>query len=267
MQFDFIFRVLNRGGALPFSYQYELSSWMYHRIHASDHEFAQWLHDHGYDGKSHKRFKFFNFSRLQIPHGGYRTEGDWLYIQAETISLRVSFLADQAAQHLILGMFNDQNFRLGDRQSHLDLHVQSVEVVPFALQQDSAVFHTLSPVVISQPQSDAQGKLRHQYLSPLDEGYADYFIQNLVHKYEIARAHQLVDAIDIIPENIVFKCLTEPRSHLITIKANETEKTTKIRGFSFDFQLDAPKKLLEMGVLAGFGAENAMGFGAVRVRK
>ena len=51
-----------------------------------------------------------------------------------------------------------------------------------------------------------------------------------------------------------------PKSKLITIKSG-TAAQTKVKGWVFDFELDAPRELVEVGILAGFGKENAQGFG------
>ncbi|MFW5820877.1 MAG: CRISPR-associated endoribonuclease Cas6, partial [Bacteroidota bacterium] len=51
---------------LPINYQYELSSFIYHTIHAGNHEFGNWLHKEGFITEN-KNFKLFTFSRFQIP--------------------------------------------------------------------------------------------------------------------------------------------------------------------------------------------------------
>ena len=70
-----------------------------------------------------------------------------------------------------------------------------------------------------------------------------------------------------LPENqpVAFRLLTEhPKKRGIRIKAF-TPAETKIIGYLFDFEITAPPELIRLGMLAGFGGENAMGFGAVKI--
>ena len=262
MQFRITFRLKHPGQLLPFSYQYELSAWIYKLLATSNSEFAQFLHSQGYVS-GNKRFKFFVFSNLHIPK--FEPLDDRMKILSGQISFVVSFLVPQTGQEVILGLFKEQVLRLGDKISQVDLMVESVQMLP-AVQLDGSPirFQTTSPLVVSKPEVGKNGKLQAQYLSPLDKEYERYFWDNLKDKYFAASAHKLVSAKGFMGE-YTFNCLSSsPKSRLLRIKAH-TPAETRVKGFMYEFEVSAPPELLRLGLLAGFGTENALGFGAVKV--
>ena len=89
MQVRLTFRLPFLGQLLPFSYQYELSSWIYHVIGESNSAFASFLHDQGYV-YGNRRFKFFTFSHLYIPH--YEPLGDRMKILRDSSLFHSRFL-------------------------------------------------------------------------------------------------------------------------------------------------------------------------------
>ena len=48
------------------------------------------------------------------------------------------------------------------------------------------------------------------------------------------------------------------------IKAN-TEAQTEVKAYWFDFELTAPKEIIELGLNSGFGSMNSVGFGCGEV--
>lgn len=266
MKFKITFQVPTAGQELPLSYQYELSSWIYHLIANANAPFARFLHDKGYVSEQ-RQFKFFSFSQMWVPNGQFRIQKDRMQIYAKEISFEVSFLVDEAAQALIIGLFQEQQLKLGDRYSQVDLFVKNVECLPLPEFEDKIRLRSASPIVVSAPNLQTD-KLQHSYLSPLDSGFEGYFFKNLTHKYIAAAEHGLVPPVrpdfEQLPTH--FKLLSEPNrvnSRLVTLKAF-TKEQTKVRGFFFDFELEAPWELIRIGLLAGFGEGNSMGFGAVR---
>jgi len=262
MQFKILFRVKHPGQLLPLSYQYELSAWIYKLISSSNSAFGEFLHSRGYTS-GNKRFKLFTFSNLYVPPK-YEIEGDRMRIYSEEISLVVSFLVDQAAKDMITGLFQHQELRLGDRVSQLDLAVQRVQALHPPEIKDSMVrLRSTSPILVSEPQIREDGKLWHNYLHPSDEKYEQYFLKNLIDKYATAQKH-LLAAPYPDPPALSFRLLSEwPKKRGIRIKAF-TPAETKIIGYLYDFEVTAPPEVIRMGMLAGFGGENALGFGATK---
>jgi CRISPR-associated endoribonuclease Cas6 len=267
MKFKITFQVTKPGQMLPLSYQYELSSWIYSLMAIGNSDFTDFLHQKGF-ASAGKKYKFFSFSQLCFPPKGFSIHGDKMKINAKEISFEISFLMDNASQNLIIGLFEKQQMRLGDRQTQVDLFVKSVELLPQAiLEQKTVKLSCSSPMVVSAPVIFGK-KLQHRYLSPNDAEFESYFIQNLIQKYVAATEHELIEpsaGADNIP--ISFKLLSDKeavKSRLIKLKAN-CPAETKVKGFLFDFEIDAAPELIKLGYLSGFGHENAMGFGSVKL--
>ncbi|HPD25092.1 MAG TPA: CRISPR-associated endoribonuclease Cas6, partial [Bacteroidales bacterium] len=86
--------------------------------------------------------------------------------------------------------------------------------------------------------------------------------QNLLDKYKAF-------TINDFPDNdfaFDFKLTNQPRSSLITIKA-DTPQESKIRAFGCHFQLAAPAELMKICYDCGIGSKNSMGFGMVEEKK
>ncbi|MEM9936581.1 MAG: CRISPR-associated endoribonuclease Cas6, partial [Bacteroidota bacterium] len=261
MRFQITLEVLKPGQMLPLSYQYEISSWIYKLISRTDSAFGEFLHSQGYwDGK--KRFKFFTFSNLWIPPR-YEIKGDRIQVFSKEISFVISFLVPEAAHHMISGLFTEEQFRLGDRKSSLDLQVIQIRSLALPPAQRQMLFKTTSPLVVSKPQEDPSGRLHHKYLPPDDPSYSQYFFQNLKKKYDLAVKHNLVAAVEDVGFPQFQLSEGKVKKQGVIIKAH-TPAQTKVIGYMYNFQLTAPEEWIRVGMLAGFGEENAQGFGATR---
>lgn len=246
---------------LPLNYQYELASWIYKTINRSDSGFASWLHSQGYSTGS-KKFKLFTFSNLTLPK--YKLQGDRLLLLGDTLSVQLSFALGVSAEHFIKGLFQNQRLVLGDRQSQVSMEVQQIEGVlpPLFHSGEPMRLQTLSPLCVSSSRLH-QGRTMPLYHSPADEGYLDMLLQNLLHKYIAAYPHLMQQPLPASAE-FQFKLHSEPKSRLVTVKA-DTPHETRVRGYLFDFELQAPEALLKLGYAAGFGEKNSLGFGCVEV--
>jgi len=259
MQFNITFRCLDEHPVLPVNYQYELSAWIYGVLQNADADYAAFLHGRGYT-TGRKSFKLFCFSQLQASR--YRIEGDRLHLQSREARLRIGFYLDRTAEEFVRGLFSEQRFRLGDRSSQARLAVQTVEMLPLRLPEAPPVrIRMRSPLVVARKRPDSQPD---EYLHPDDPDFAPLLFLNLLEKYRAATGTEPPTwwepsrfGCHIAPDR-------EPRSKLITIKTG-TAAQTKVKGWMLDFELDAPKELVEVGLLAGFGRHNAEGFGCGEV--
>ncbi len=254
MQFKLTLKTTGQRNVLPLSYQYEVSAWIYKVIANADAEFAEFLHRTGYTTER-KNFKLFSFSHIDVPK--HRIDGDRLYIECPEVYLRIGFYVSRAAEEFIRGLFQEQEVRLGDRQSQASFVVNTIEVVPLNLPSPD-----LSPVRIRAKSPMVVGRAREgaydDYLHPRDPDFGPLLAQNLLDKYRAATGHDLPNWQ---PEQFRLRPVgNEPRSKLIKIKSG-TKEETQIRGFLFDFELQAPRELLEIGLLGGFGKMGAQGFG------
>ena len=249
---------LKRGSILPLNYQYPISSWIYKCINRADSDFARFLHQQGYAGTQTKRpFKFFTFSRLDVPEK--EIYEDRLIIRSTEVYLTLSFLVEQAAEKFITGVFKQQHVGLGDKKSQVDFEVNRIETRPIAI-RDQVTIQAHSPIVISKPHL-TNSKMKAQFLSPKDEGYKAFFLQNLIRKYDSYATFTGNSVSPHFHETMDWQ-LASPhvKSSLQTIKAG-SDQQTKVRGFSYRFHLTAPEPLMRIGLLAGFGEKNSLGFG------
>jgi CRISPR-associated endoribonuclease Cas6 len=263
MRFTITLQALDRGAALPLSYQYPLSSWIYKTLEQADPDLAEFLHGEGYESGSHRRFKMYSFSELHTP--GARVRGDRLILSQPEVSFTLGFLADDAAQAMIMGLFQRaEPSWLGEGISGGRFAVRSIkmEVLPGLL--GSADYFTVSPVVVSVGERGEDGQMRKRFLSPFDAGYEEQFLSNLIWKYAVARKAGLLGAPDHEPEMKLELLSRQAKEKRIDLLKGQPGYT-RVRGYKFRFRLHAPEPVLHLAMLAGVGEKNAMGFGAVEV--
>jgi len=183
-----------------------------------------------------------------------------MVIKSPEVYLTLSFLIEQAAEKFITGVFQHQHVGIGDKKSQVDFEVGRIETQPVPVGEELLV-RTISPIVVSKPIVEDGKKMKAQFLSPEDEDYKDYFLKNLIRKYE-SYAHFTGNSISTDYQADMDWALEKGRvrSSLETIKAG-TSAETKVRGFSYQFRLTAPEPLARIGLLAGFGEKNSLGFG------
>lgn len=239
---------------LPFDYQYVLASAVYGIIAAGDEAYSRFLHDDGYQAGRLKRFKMFTFSPLKLPRYTQHKDRGLFELHEPQLSFVVSFVADKAAEAFVKGMFADQRFYI----DQLPVEVTSVEALTPPFFTRTMHYRCLSPMVV---ESKGEHDKYEQYLAPDDPRFEERLVQNLVAK--CAALNTLVAAEDQ-EESVRFVLEGRYRSKLHTIKP-KSKAETKIRGYLFDFTLTAPEHVHEIGYYAGFGMNNAMGFGCVEI--
>jgi CRISPR-associated endoribonuclease Cas6 len=236
------------------NYQYPLSAWIYGVIAKSDTAYSAWLHDNGFlPSESHKHFKLFTFSNLEIINA--KPVGDRLSIFSDTANLYLSFLPEKSTEEFIKGIFLEKEFSLGDKKSRVYFRVQSVEMLPPPIFDGEAIFQTLSPVTVSFQEEN--GKIT--YISPETENYGELLINNLKEKYRSFYQRPFEGK-----QSFEFELLSPIQSKLITIKA-DTKSETRVRGYNFRFGLKTDKELLEVMYEAGAGEKGSLGFGMIEV--
>jgi len=244
---------------LPLNYRYALSAWVYKVLNRADEEFTRLLHEQGYSLQS-KHFKLFTFSNI-FPER-YKRIGDRLKIVSRCANLQLSFFLEKAVENFIIGLFQRQEFEIGDYRSKCKFLVQTVESLPLPEFTQIMSYRWLSPVCVSRT-VERNGKRTAEYLHPSHPEYTRRFIDNLVFKYLAATGTTgEIRKNTGNPADFNFAYKEPAKSHLETIKAGMPEET-RVRGYSFNFTLTAPPALQRLGYLAGFGEKNSLGFGCV----
>lgn len=240
------------GREIPINYQYELSAAIYHMMAQSSIEYSTWLHENGY-AADQKRFKLFAFSHLIVPNYGINKERQRLIIQSDVVEWYITFLPEKSTRSFIEGVFKQQSFQVGDKESVVEFTVCSIQVITPLEYEEEMCFRTLSPVCISCRQPN--GKI--QYLSPSDQQYIRGIQTGLLARYK-AYYNQEYNG----PVFCSLQLLNEPRSNLLRIKSG-TEAQTFIRGYQFSFKLKLPVELMRIAYEGGLGEKSSLGFGMI----
>ncbi len=262
MRFKLILERTCSGRFIPINYQYELSSAIYRIVDQADSEFAEFLHRQGYRANG-KPFRLFTFSRLFFKGSKVLTESARIEHFGREATFEVSFLVDRIAEEFIRGIFLNQEIYLGDKISGTTYQVQRIEAVASPMFLSTMHYRCLSPILIKRKRKSGG----EDYLSPLEEGYADVLLKNLLSKSlamslvtstnEVGLSNELPD-LKLAVKGKVFK-------NGVTIK-QLTPQQTKLIGYSYEFELTAPIELQEIGYYAGLGHLGSQGFGCVGVK-
>lgn len=271
MQFRLTLRPTARQTLVPFNYAYRLSAFIYAVLADADKQYADFLHAKGYAFSSTRRFKLFTFSDLIMPNVRVDARAGGMWVNSPYIEWVVSFYMDTAAQHFIMGLFQDQRCVITSPRHRAEFIIERVETMPVDITNQTVQLRTLSPVVIAE--KDERGM--DQYLHPADSQFGSLLVSNLLAKYSSVQT--AVPAGEIPDDELNTTSLTyrllpnpgrnaaQPKSRLLTIKEGSREQT-QIRGYyGFTFGLSGPTQLLELAVLAGVGRYNAEGFGCVGI--
>ena len=245
------------GNVLPINYQYEQSAVIYRTLSQASKEYADWLHENGFRIESGKTFKLFTYSPLKIFKRHIPKEKDRIYILSDTVEWQISFLPEQSTEKFIQGLFANQVFEIGDKQSTVQFQVQQVEVLPAPVFTETMNFETMSPLCLSVKREDGSA----EYISPEDTRAKDAILSGLLSRYESFYGKPFPSAFDF-----EFKAADNIHSKKITIKAN-TPAQTEVRGYKCSFTLKAPVELMKIMYESGIGQECSQGFGCVRERK
>lgn len=241
---------------LPLNYQYELSSFIYKTIAKGSKEYADWLHENGFQ-LGDKQFRMFTFSNFKISKKKVDLQKETIEIESNTITLELTFLPERSTEEFIKGVFLDRKFSIGNRDTIAEFEVKSIELLPQPNFSQPLMGRMESPLCITKILPDRKTK----YLMPNDPEVAELLKNNLLRKYE-AFYGKPFDA-DLF---FVWEAKEPIKSKLIKIKPN-TPQQTKVRGAICSFTLFTNPELLKIAYNAGLGEKNSMGFGYMGVGK
>ncbi len=242
---------------LMWNYHYALASWLYGVIAKADAEYATFLHQEGYVAPNGKCFKHFTFSDFRFKMGKLLPNG--FEIASPQVQWTVSFLIDKTAEHFIIGLFQNQEIHLFNREFDTTFMVERVETFPEPMINSTTQLWASSAMVVA---DKVNGK--DQYLAPTDELFGKYLIDGLIDKY-ISMKLERGEAIDptLNNHNIIFRLLdtSKMKSRKVTIKEGGGA-ATEIKGYrNFSFELTAPPEIIKVGLYGGLGKYGATGFG------
>lgn len=252
MRFKLVLEAIENN-VIPASYQYELESWIYRTINRADGEFATWLHEKGFSFAG-RTFKFFNFSWLRLPK--FETFRDRIRILGNQVDLEIAFHLEKIAEPFLVGLFQNQQFTLGDSVSQVKFEVRSVETLEEVVFGSQEVFQCISPVCVSIVSSEYSTAT---YISPLHPLYESKLRENIV-----TRLGALPNGDSIAKDfPFRFQLLDEPRSKLIRFKSGKAQETF-VKGFKYLFSLETSPEVFRLIYDSGIGEKTSMGFGFVK---
>lgn len=259
MRLKISFKLSGKKQVLPLNYQYPVSAWIYKVLSKADNKFAKMLHEHGYQIKNGKIFKLFTFSKLQFPKNTWKIipGSDRMEIWSRDAYLIISFQLPEQTEKFVMGLFREQKTFIGDKISGIEMEAGSIEALKTKIPDTNTIkIKTLTPIVLG---IYVEKEKHEQYASPLHPEYKKVFLNNLFDKY------QATGKTGISIEDWDFEVTKlYPKTSMQTIKAYTTAET-KVRGYYYEFELAAPKEILEVGLNSGFGSMNSLGFGYCEV--
>jgi CRISPR-associated endoribonuclease Cas6 len=180
-----------------------------------------------------------------------------MQIWARKAYLTISFQLPEQTEKFVMGLFKEQHAFIGDKISGIEMEVESIEAIKTDIPNtDTIKLKSLSSIVLG---VDVEGEKNEQYVSPLHPEYKALFLKNLVDKYRATGKENFgIEDMDFELAKLYTK------TSMQTIKAG-TPAQTKVRGYYFEFELTAPKEMIEVGLNAGFGSMCSLGFGFCEV--
>lgn len=259
MRIQITFKLSGRKQILPLNYQYPVSAWIYKVFAQADKEFASKLHEAGYKLENGKTFKLFTFSQLKFPKHTWKIipKSDRMEIWSRKAFLTVAFQLPEQIENFVMGLFKQQRAVIGDKISQIEMEVESIEALKNEIPNTATVkIKLLSPITLGLLEDN---KKHETYILPTHPKYKELFLRNLIDKYEASGKNRIsIDELDFY----VVKLYTKSTKQ--TIKAH-TASQTEVKAYWFDFELTAPKEIIEVGLNAGFGSMNSLGFGCGEV--
>ena len=243
------------GIIIPWDYQYAIQQWIYHTLSNSDEAMATMLHDHGYtyEGRSFKLFSFGPWS--SYPYDKIKDVG--LRFRSSTSSIDVSFLLPEVLTAFVSGLFQDQthNFYFKGGIS-VPITTRNIEILPEPTFYDGA--STYKIVTGARISVGEEGQEHPQYKGPEHEDYDFLFVQNLVNKHRSSLLYKGEPTQEYVIGMQVFDPV---KSQMVTVPKDNNE--IKMKGYKFDFELNAPAEIHKTLYYAGAGEECSVGMGWV----
>lgn len=262
MRFKLNFKLVGEAPfLLPTNYQNEFSSWIHKMLHFEVDGFGKWAREKGYTD-SRGEYRMFTFSDVQFV--GHKHQGDRLIVEHNEAAVVLSFYGDPEIEPFVFAIFENKEFKIGDKKGKVAFVVESIEKLQEALPDTTRemTFTCLSPMLIAEP-----GKTDGPFLSPDQKDFDKIFFKNLMFKYA-----RLIKFMNEKPGNglanlqdLKFKLHGKPKPRIVKIKTDSPHQLS-VKGYVFDFTVKAPVELLNIGYNGGFGELNHLGFGCCGVK-
>jgi CRISPR-associated endoribonuclease Cas6 len=211
-------------------------------------ELSEFLHEKGYKYEKRK-FKLFSYSWIR---GKKKPAFDEKHIYFEApLKLTISSPIAETLEGLANGSLTSQTIRLGNNE----LICSSVLVKNDAVETDSIILNTLSPITCFSTLYKADGKPYTVYHDPREDVFQQQIRENLKKKYALIHPDKKIPDTEIEIQPI-----GKPRQQIARFKE---EDPRPIKGWWGKFRLKGSKEMLQVALDAGLGAKNSAGFGCI----
>ena len=242
---------VGKGITLPINYNHLLVGAIYRFLAESNPEYADFLHDEGYQ-TAEKRFKLFTFSQLMAERR--RITGEQIHFRS-TLTWFVSSPVQQFLSHFADTLLTGGRLSIGPHQ----LKIKDVTIPRVPRFQSEMQFRCLSPIVMSAVRQ-RNGQRRTHYCLPDDPELSELIRQNLLRKHEAIHARTPQDDTLAFHFDEAYISRKQGRvTRLVDFKG------IKIRGIMCPFNVSGSRALIQVGYECGFGDKNSAGFGMVGV--
>ncbi|NLK42780.1 MAG: CRISPR-associated endoribonuclease Cas6 [Tissierellia bacterium] len=230
----------NKDILLPVHYNHIIQAFIYNNI---DRDLAMFLHDNGYTSNG-RVFKLFTFSRI-LNKG--KIEGDRFNF-GKKIDLIVSSPLDNFCKSIANSMLLSEDLFLGQNK----IRAEEIKILDNLVEVDEIKVKTLSGIVAYSTFLKPDNSKYTHYFMPEEKDFNRIVSENLVKKYNAFYNTNLSfdNGIEIIS-------LEKPKQ-VLTYYKNFIIKCTDGK-----FLIKGDKRLLKLGLDAGFGSKNSQGFGCV----
>lgn len=232
----------SRNILLPVYYNHIVQAFIYNNI---DRDLAKFLHDKGYTSNG-RAFKLFTFSRIL---NKARNENGILDF-GKRIELIISSPLDNFCKSISNSMLQNEELILGRN----NLRVEEIQVLNNLVEDDEIKVETLSGIVAYSTLFKVDNSKFTHYFMPEERDFVRIVSENLVKKYNAFYNTNLSfdKGIEIIPMERSKQILTYYKDYIIKCASGK-------------FLIRGDKRLLQLGLDAGFGSKNSQGFGCVRL--
>ena len=238
--------------ALPLNYNHAVAGLIYRTLGSASEEFATKLHDEGFKAER-RSFKLFTFSRLFANRS--RVAGNRLLLESPQVTLLVSSPVADFVEYFVSGLFQSERFNIAGAEFKL-AEAETIAPPEFS---ERMRFRALAP--ITESVRDEQNRVR--YLG-LEDDWSEIIKGNLVRKHIALHGREPSDSRLHWEWDKVYITEQAKRNRRPSVLI-EVSEGIKVRGWLVPFTIEGSKELIEIGYEAGFGKNNAMGFGMAEV--
>ncbi len=249
-----------------FNYSYQLQNVIYSFIRNSSPEFSAFLHNTGFV-EENRPFKLFTFSKLFFEDGYLGDEG---FTNVSSFHLMFSTPIQKNYEHLVLGIFANQNFTIHFSKKHsVKALISSVESLAEPSFDPEMRFVCLSPIAVSTGKKIGDRVVQHylDYMIPEErKQFVKNLRNNLLKKYKLIHKKDFEGNPDFdlsFDVDYIMKRKGSIRKNIKFKRDKESGRYTHIIGMEAPFTVKADPELINIGYQCGFGEKNSAGFGMV----